>query len=354
MSIDSSVSLPIIRVSGAGSSINGDSDKVLPKITASSSGVPFTGSILSLPSKTAVSAGSSPAGISDQILPVIVGEDDGDEASSPSADSSVSLPVITATGSGYSNESGASDQIIPKISGISSAITSTLGSSDQVLSKVSGVSTAITGSSGISVQVLEVLVASGTGITGGSASSVQYLPIIRALGSAFQKPAGATYPPENPYNDIQEAWAINYETNAPYRFYHFAANSMCTFKGKVYVSNPAGIYEVTGTSDAGRNIDCQITLAKSDLQESKNKRIPYVYMGLRSTGQAVLKVTANADADRYYGLNSGPDYIRGSRATIGKGLQARYWQFAVANRNGSYFEIDSVEFSPILMSRHGV
>jgi hypothetical protein len=159
---------------------------------------------------------------------------------------------------------------------------------------------------------------------------------------------------ENPYAIPFPAWAINYETNAPSRYDELPANSMCLFNGKTYIACAAGIYEIGADDDAGRPIHASATVAQTNFGSTKNKRIPYVYVGMRSSGVMQLKAIANNQSDRYYALNAIGGAVRGSRADIGKGLEGQYWQFRVDNVDGADFELDSIEFKPTLLSRHGV
>jgi hypothetical protein len=159
---------------------------------------------------------------------------------------------------------------------------------------------------------------------------------------------------ENPYAIPFPAWALNYETNAPSRYDSLPANSMCRFNGKTYMACAAGIYEIGADDDAGRPIHASATVAQTNFGSTKNKRIPYVYVGMRSAGAMQLKAIANNQSDRYYALNAIGGAVRGSRADIGKGLEGQYWQFRVDNVDGADFELDSIEFKPSVLSRHGV
>lgn len=171
---------------------------------------------------------------------------------------------------------------------------------------------------------------------------------------AFALPLGTVSTAENPYGDDFPGWTINYETGAPSRYMGLPANSICRFNGKTYVANAAGIYEVTGTTDAGQPIRASITIPKTDFEDSHNKRIPAVYIGARCPGTLLLKVLVNGQSGRYYGVTAGDTFIRGSRVTLGKGLEARYWQFRLENMAGADFEVGDMEFKPTIMKRHGV
>jgi hypothetical protein len=270
------------------------------------------------------------------------------------AASALTLPQKTAASVGLSNTNGLSDQFILPKTADSIAITSTIGTSDEPVIKKQATGTASTGNIITSILSLPEIVGSGTAITSQAASSSVTLRLIVATGAAYQVELGQVVTPENPNNDPQDAWALNYETNAPSRYYRFPANSMCRFKGKVFVANAGGIYEVAGDTDAGQKIDSQITLPTSDFGSSKNKRVPYIYLGVASTGRLQLKVVANRSIDRYYAVNIADTITHGSRVDIGKGLEARYWTLALASMDGATIDLSNIEFSPLVLARHGV
>lgn len=199
-------------------------------------------------------------------------------------------------------------------------------------------------------------------LVGGAAVVTAQFPLhvpsggIRVGGAAiaFFLPFGTVATPENPYGDDFPGWAMNYETSAPSRYMGLPANSLCRFNGKTYVANAAGIYEVTGVNDAGQPIHASVTIPKTDFEDSHNKRIPAVYLGARCAGTLLLKVLVNDRAGRYYGVTARNTYIRGTRVTLGSGLEARYWQFRIENMAGADFEIGDMEVKPKILVRHGV
>lgn len=171
---------------------------------------------------------------------------------------------------------------------------------------------------------------------------------------AYFLPNGTLSTTENPYGDDFPGWAMNYETGAPSRYQGLPANSLCRFNGKTYVANAGGIYEVTGTTDAGQPIRAGVTIPKTDFDDSHNKRIPAVYVGARCAGTLLLKVMVNGRSGRYYGVTAGDAFMRGTRVTLGKGLEARYWQFGLQNMAGADFEVGDIEIKPKILARHGV
>ena len=164
---------------------------------------------------------------------------------------------------------------------------------------------------------------------------------------------GESITPENPYNLPFNAWAVNFETGATSRYSKFPMTSLCTFKGLVYGVNAAGVYKLDGEADQTQPIKASVIFSNTDMGTQRNKRVPNVYIGIRSKGHMQLRTVVNARENRYYAFNAGAD-VRGVRVNLGKGLNSRYWQFAIQNVDGAPFEIDSIGFTPDILARAGV
>jgi hypothetical protein len=75
------------------------------------------------------------------------------------------------------------------------------------------------------------------------------------------------------------------------------------------------------------------------------------YLGVKSDGDMVLKVLAEGGNVYYYGVDNTRSSVGGARVNIGRGLTSRYWQFELMNSEGSDFELDAIEFFPVITSR---
>lgn len=195
----------------------------------------------------------------------------------------------------------------------------------------------------------------------GAAVVGDYYPVFTPSGGvllggaaiAFALPAGVVSTPENPYAEAFPGWAVNLDTGAPSRYAGLPATSIFQHADKTYATNAAGIYELTGKTDAGQPIRAAVTLPRSDLSDGHAKRVPWVYIGARSPGALVLKVLTDSPSVRYYAVTSGSDTLRGYRVQIGKGLKSRYWQFRVENKAGADFDLDSIEIMPTVLRQRG-
>lgn len=206
-----------------------------------------------------------------------------------------------------------------------------------------------------------VVTGAGGVVAGGAAVVGEYFPMYVPSGGvelggaaiAFALPAGSVSTPENPYAEAYPGWAVNLDTGAPSRYMGLPATSMFQHAGKTYVTNAAGVYELTGGSDAGQPIRAAVTLPRSDFSDGHEKRVPWVYVGARTAGPLVLKVITDSPSVRYYAVTSGGASMQGYRVQIGKGLKSRYWQFRLENKAGADFDLDSIEILPNVLRQRG-
>ena len=147
------------------------------------------------------------------------------------------------------------------------------------------------------------------------------------------------------------SWVVNYETNAHWRYDNYQFNSFATFNGVTYGCKDDGIYALTGSTDNGTAIDAKITTAVTDFDNSQKKHMLKSYLGVKSDGDLLLKVLAEGGNVYYYGVDKTRTSIGGTRVNIGRGLASRYWQFELLNVDGADFELDAIEFFPVITSR---
>lgn len=200
------------------------------------------------------------------------------------------------------------------------------------------------------------------GITFGGTSPVQFRESIyfpsggmRWGGSAtaYMVDADTTITPENPYGDTFPGWMVNVENNAASRYLGLPANAITQFGGKTYVTNAAGVYEITGDDDAGQIIKASVEFPTTDFQDSHEKRMEVAYVGIKTIGRMKLKLMVNGYAPLYFFLMPSSDKHKGTRIPIGKGMVGRYWGARIDNVKGCDFSIESAEFKPVAGQRHG-
>jgi hypothetical protein len=177
--------------------------------------------------------------------------------------------------------------------------------------------------------------------------------VIGGAAVAYLLPSGATVTTANPLNRDFPGWAINAESNVPSRYARLPANSICQFNGVTYVANAGGIYSLDGDDDDGAPIRTCIDLGLTDYGSEANKRIPEVYIAIRTPGKMRLGIETNKTEGRFYYALGPSAKLVVNRVTPGRGLEGRYWHLQLANVDGCDFELESLAFTPLLLKRSG-
>lgn len=113
------------------------------------------------------------------------------------------------------------------------------------------------------------------------------------------------------------AWVINTESTAMWRYTDYALRWVTSIKGKVIGLTDAGLCEV----QTSNNVTWRIDTGWSDLGDQHKKRLTYTYVGGVYPAMTRLEVGTELSPAFYaYALING-------RATIGRGLNSRYWRF---------------------------
>lgn len=146
------------------------------------------------------------------------------------------------------------------------------------------------------------------------------------------------------------AYIVNTKTKGISEYTNFNFNSM---SGNL-AANDTGIYSLTGDDDNGLNIDASITTAIFDFGSSYAKQNPYAYIGIANNGSIILKtitVQNGIKKTRLYEATATKSSIDTTRIQMGRGVRSKYWQFTLANKEGGNFELDSIEFTPLVLNR---
>lgn len=166
-------------------------------------------------------------------------------------------------------------------------------------------------------------------------------------GSSLQAMAVGSYPDLHTGGVV---WVVNMDTSASAQYEEYGFNSFFTRDGIFYGVAGNGIYKLEGASDDGAEILSTIVLGKEKFGTRDKKRVLNVYAGLSSTGIMVLKVETDGATYYYNARNSDTD-LENQRFDIGRGLKGNYWQFTIINSSGCDFSLESIQYTPIELSR---
>lgn len=151
-------------------------------------------------------------------------------------------------------------------------------------------------------------------------------------------------------------YVVNAEGAFPASSYtNWPFNSYAQLGTKTYAAQEDGVYEITGSDDAGTNISAYITTGFLDFGSSSQKRIRSVQLGYTADDEMRLYVrTEEGGTLKEYWYEAAPltaDTPREHVIKIGRGLKSMYWQFKLINTAGGDFNIDVVRLYPVLLRR---
>lgn len=153
--------------------------------------------------------------------------------------------------------------------------------------------------------------------------------------------------------DVDEAiqtWCANLATSAHSRYSQYGFNSFARFCGKHYGCKSDGVFELGGDTDGADAIPWTVTLGETDFGMDAIKRLPYVYVGAKASGDLVLKVIEGPEQVHFFTVEMSSREARAGRAQLARGLSSRYWTIEIAS-DTERVELDALEFFPVKVSR---
>ena len=159
----------------------------------------------------------------------------------------------------------------------------------------------------------------------------------------------------NVEDEVYDAWVLNTETLGAWKYSNYPFNSFAQFQGRYYGCTNDGIYEITGDSDSGDDIDMTVRTGLMDFGSTQLKRIPRAYLGFQADGDLLFKTVDTASGEKiekWHRLSTKTaNAPTSTRIKLGRGTRARYWQFVIENIDGADVKIDDLRLFPILLKR---
>ena len=201
--------------------------------------------------------------------------------------------------------------------------------------------TGAVGRVGMTLPVIDISVGGSGALIGTANLSIPML-VLQATGYGVAVAPGAN----------ASTIVMHTDTQAITRYNNYPFNSFARFNGVYLGAKDDGIFTLSGADDAGTLIQAAARVGITDFSTSHLKRVDRVYVGYKTTGDMILRVTTEDKAVRDYRMS----YLGliGSHTNIvkfGRGLEARYWQFELRNENGADFELDAMEMKPFILKR---
>ncbi|KWR85522.1 hypothetical protein [Pseudomonas sp. PI1] len=137
-------------------------------------------------------------------------------------------------------------------------------------------------------------------------------------------------------------YATNIATGAVTRYENFGFTGFARVGMRTFGVRPDGLYELTGTTDDGSPLSAAVSFAIDEFGTPQKKFIDFIYLGLSTDGDVLLKVTTDDGKERVYRpRHSAPNV----RAQTAKGVSGRYWQLQVEIADATEALIENVEWS---------
>lgn len=167
---------------------------------------------------------------------------------------------------------------------------------------------------------------------------------IEALVQSLMRVAASASDPT-----LYGASVYNMDVGGSTRYTNYGFNSFAMFDGVHYGAKADGIYKLQGRNDNGAPVSASVDMGKTNFGSSSRKKLPYCYVGIASSGKLVLKVTADTETF-VYTMTADNEDLKEQRFVLGKGLRATYYKL-VLEGEGDVFDLDSIEFFPVELSR---
>ena len=123
------------------------------------------------------------------------------------------------------------------------------------------------------------------------------------------------------------------------------------FNDSVLFINKNGLFKYGGDTDNNEEIQASIKTAALSFGTAHLKRVLNVYLGVSNSGKVVIKASTDGKATTYYEITKTSENLQTQRITLGKGIVGRYWQFEIITKDNADFELESLDFLPITLSR---
>ena len=153
------------------------------------------------------------------------------------------------------------------------------------------------------------------------------------------------------------AWVINTESSGVSTYTNYPFNSFAVVGGVAFGLTSTGMHALDADDDEGDAINARLRVGLTDMGSRMLKNVSEAYIGFTSDEKMLLRtitpdpVTGERKAVTYNMNAVGNASLAPQRFETGKGVKAVDWDFELENVDGADFELHSVEFLPVKMSR---
>ena len=138
--------------------------------------------------------------------------------------------------------------------------------------------------------------------------------------------------------------------NATTQYMNFDYNSMVKFGNIFLCAADSGLFEVTGDTDNGSNIESYFEPVTIDFGIAGEKRLRSVYIGYEAADDLTLTISTELGLEESYTIPASAAGQHGEKISVNRSLRGRYWTFQIYS-DGVPFSIDEIKVLPIIRGR---
>ena len=185
--------------------------------------------------------------------------------------------------------------------------------------------------------------------TGASAAIAAGAASASAIREALAESAAIVYSSARYDGEARDAWAMNVETSAIGSYTGFDFNSFATIGGRTFGFSDDGVFEITGSSDAGQPIPFFLaseSFSKLGGEAGIGMLKPHTayVVGALPDGEvdAEFFVTTDEDETYSYPLGTTGTRLETVRALLGRGLRSRFLRYGIVGKASGAVELASI------------
>ena len=157
----------------------------------------------------------------------------------------------------------------------------------------------------------------------------------------------------------RDVWVYHMDAGGSTRYSGYDFTSIKKVGDAYYGVKPDGIYILEGLDDNGvAGPAASVNFGSTNFGTMSKKAIPFVYVGMSSNGDTLLRVTstgidaANRPVENTYTyrVRDKTETMKSHRFELGRGLNSTFYGFELV-AEGTAFDLHSIEFQPITLTR---
>jgi hypothetical protein len=151
-------------------------------------------------------------------------------------------------------------------------------------------------------------------------------------------------------DDSSRVWVVNIDTGTTSQYDNYGYASFYSYGGKNYGVAEDGIYELTGNTDNGVDIDALVDFGRTDLGSIYKKRVTSAYVDVGSDGKMELVIETDGQTSEFE-ANSFSAAVSRHRINMGSTLSRYYRNPVLTNNNGYDFNLASIMLEIMQLNR---